>query len=157
MSRQQLRLRAETPATVTPTAIEAEQVAAYLRQSTTSQTIRNVESTDMQLSGAQRYAISQGLDADKIVIAHEGNGQRGVSGTLRIDQREELREVVADIQAGIIKLVWAYSVSRLFRDRYGVQVATFIEICAQHGVQVVVETVKPLTLRTPLTCSYSSF
>ena len=140
--RRQLRPREETPINVTPAAIESEQVAAYLRQSTTGQVLRNPESTDMQLSGAQRYAISQGLDADKIVIAHEGNGQRGVSGTLRIDQREELRDVVVGIEAGIIKLVWAYSVSRLFRDKYGVQVATFIQICAEHSVQVVIETAK---------------
>jgi len=39
-----------------------------------------------------------------------------------------------------VKLVWAYSVSRLFRDKYGVQVGTFMEACAKHGVKVVIET-----------------
>src|SRR5260370_39910617 len=107
------------------TALEAEQIAAYLRQSTTKQTIENVESMDIQLTGAQKYAVRQGLDADKIVIAHEGDGKRGVSGTLRIDQRERLQEIMIDIKAGKIKLVWSYSVSRLFRDKYGVQVGTF--------------------------------
>jgi DNA invertase Pin-like site-specific DNA recombinase len=119
-----------------------EQMAAYIRQSTTKQTKENLESADLQLSGAQRYAVSQGLDADKIVVAHEGEGKRGVSGTLRIEERDRLRDTFAGIKAGTVKVVWAYSVSRLFRDRYGVQVATFIEACAEHNVKVVIETAK---------------
>ena len=122
--------------------LTAEQLAGVIRQSTTKQTRENLESADLQLSGYQRYAISQGLDADKIVVAWEGGGKRGVSGTLRIDQREELQEVMAGIEAGRIRRVWAYSVSRLFRDKYGVQVGTFMETCAKHGVKVVIETAK---------------
>src|SRR5260370_7438118 len=74
------------------------------------------------------------------MIAFEGDGKRGVSGTLMIDQRERLQEVMAGIYADKIKRVWAYSVSRLFRDKYGVQVGTFIEACAKHRVKVVIET-----------------
>jgi DNA invertase Pin-like site-specific DNA recombinase len=119
-----------------------EQMAAYIRQSTTRQLENNLESADLQLTGAQEFAISQGLDADKIMIAWEGNGKRGVSGTLRIDQREDLQEIMAGIYAGKIKVVWGYSVSRLFRDKYGVQVATFIQACAEHHVKVVIKTAK---------------
>lgn len=122
--------------------LTAEQVAAYIRQSSTKQVKENIESADMQLSGAQRYAVSQGLDADKIVVAYEGEGKRGVSGTLRIEQRDRLRDTFAGIKAGIVKVVWAYSVSRLFRDKYGVQVATFIEACAEKGVKVVIQNAK---------------
>jgi len=122
--------------------LSPEQLAAYVRQSTTRQTRENLESADLQLSGAQEFAISQGLDADKIVIAWEGGGKRGVSGTLRIDQREDLQEIMAGIYAGKIKVVWGYSVSRLFRDKYGVQVATFIQACAEHHVKVVIKTAK---------------
>lgn len=117
-----------------------DQVVAMIRQSSTKQVRENVESADLQLTGAQRFAVRQGLDADKIVIAWEGEGKRGVSGTLRIDQRERLQETMAGIYAGRVKLVWAYSVSRLFRDKYGVQVGTFMEACAKHGVKVVIET-----------------
>ncbi len=126
----------------TESELTEEQVAAYIRQSSTKQVEENVESADLQLSGAQRFAISQGLDADKIVVAHEGEGKRGVSGTLRIEQRDRLRDTFAGIQAGTIKVVWAYSVSRLFRDKYGVQVATFIEACAEKGVKVVIQNAK---------------
>jgi len=145
MTYRQLRAK-ETPEQVSDATVESElapeQVAALIRQSTTKQTRENLESADLQLSGAQKYAISQGLDADKIMIAFEGDGKRGVSGTLRIDQREKLQEVMAGIYADKIKRVWAYSVSRLFRDKYGVQVGTFMEACAKHGVKVVIQTAK---------------
>ena len=124
------------------TTLTAEQVTAYLRQSIDFQVLHNTESADLQRTGALRYAVSQGLNADKIVIAHEGDGKRGVSGSLRIDQREKLQEIVAGIKDGTIKVVWAYSVSRLFRDPYGVQVGVFIELCAEHGVKVVIENAK---------------
>jgi DNA invertase Pin-like site-specific DNA recombinase len=122
--------------------LSEEQVAALIRQSSTRQVLENVESADIQLTGAQKFAVSQGLNAGKIMIMHEGDGKRGVSGTLRIDQREKLQEIVSGIKEDKIKLVWAYSVSRLFRDRYGVQVATFIELCAQHKVRVVIANAK---------------
>ena len=124
----------------TESELSPEQVAAYFRQSSSHQVRNNLESIDLQLSGAQRFAISRGLEADKLVIAHEGDGVRGVSASkLRIDQRARLQEVMAGIYAGKIKVVWAYSVSRLFRDKFGVQVGTFIQACAEHGVKVVID------------------
>ena len=148
-TKHQLRARqAETPLQAqADSQLSPEQMAAYVRQSTTKQTRENLESADLQLSGAQRYAVSQGLDADKIVVAHEGEGKRGVSGTLRIDQRDKLRDIMLDVEAGKIKVIWAYSVSRLFRDKYGVQVGTFIEMCAKHGVKVVIETAQTFDFR----------
>ncbi len=142
MSYRQLKPRQVLPLELVETELTAEQVAAYLRQSSDFQVLNNTESADMQLTGALRYAVSRGLEADKIVIAHEGGGKRGVSGTLRIDQREKLQEIVLGIKDGTIKVVWAYSVSRLFRDPYGVQVAVFIELCAEHGVKVIIENAK---------------
>ena len=140
MTYRQLRPKApqEQAQNGTTEELTADQVAALIRQSTTKQTRENLESRDLQLTGAQRFAISRGLDADKIMIAYED----GVSGTLRIDQREDLQRIMAGIYAGKIKVVWAYSVSRLFRDKYGVQVGTFIQACAEHHVMVVVETAK---------------
>ncbi len=141
-AQRQLRSKPATDTIPVENTLTAEQMAAYLRQSSTAQVQQNIESADLQLSGALKYAVRQGLDADKIVVAHEGGGTRGVSGTLRIDQREKLQEIMADIAAGKIKLLWAYSVSRLFRDKYGLQVATFVQMCAEHGVKVVIETAK---------------
>ncbi len=118
------------------------QIVAHIRQSSTRQTRENLESADLQLSGAQKFAIEKGLNAGKIVIVHEGEGKRGVSGTLRIDQREDLQGIMALIYADKIKYVCDYSVSRLFRDRYGVQVGTFMQACAEHHVKVHITTAK---------------
>ena len=63
-----------------------EQVVAHIRQSSNHQVRENLESADLQLSGAQRFAVEKGLNAGKIVVVWEGKGKRGVSGTLRIDQ-----------------------------------------------------------------------
>jgi hypothetical protein len=75
------QLRAKEPEQISDVTVESElapeQVAALIRQSTTKQTRENSESADLQLSGAQKYAISQGLDADKIMIAFEGDGKQG--------------------------------------------------------------------------------
>ena len=111
-------------------------------EETTRQTRENLESADLQLSSAPKYAVKQGLDADKIVIVWEGGGKRGVSGTLRIDQRDDLRGIMADIEADKVKHLYGYSVSRLFRDKYGVQVTTFMKTCAEHHVKVAIETAK---------------
>src|SRR5260221_1337634 len=96
----------ETTRTQADNELLPEQMAAYIRQSTTRQLENNLESADLQLTGAQEFAISQGLDADKIMIAWEGNGKRGVSGTLRIDQREDLQEIMAGVCSGLIKGGW---------------------------------------------------
>src|SRR6266852_8017179 len=82
MTYRQLKPRQVVPLELVETELTAEQVAAYLRQSSDFQVLNNTESADMQLTGALRYAVSRGLNADKIVIAHEGEGKRGVSGTL---------------------------------------------------------------------------
>jgi len=52
----------------------------------------------------------------------------GVSGTLRIDQRTGLQELVERIKADEIKAVLVYQISRLFRDDTGVQYNVFANI-----------------------------
>jgi DNA invertase Pin-like site-specific DNA recombinase len=96
-----------------------------------------VESLKLQVEDAVEKYISQGWSQDIITVRIAGNGTRGVSASkLRIDQRSELQDTIADIKAGSIKLVGAYSVSRLFRDKWGVQVGTFMEVCAEYDVLV---------------------
>ncbi len=100
-------------------------VAIIARQSTTRQTKENVESLRLQVEDAVERYIQQGWSQDIITVRVAGSGNRGVSASkLRIDQRSELQDTIADIKAGSIKLVGAYSVSRLFRDKWGVQVGT---------------------------------
>jgi len=142
MAMHQLRARQalEQAQAQTSEQLTEEQVAAIIRQSSDQSVKYNVESAGLQLNAAQQYALSQGLDAGKIMIAHEGEGKRGVSASkLRIDQREKLQEVVEGIKAGRIKRVWAYTVSRLFRDEYGIQSGVFMEICAKHNCWVVID------------------
>ena len=142
MARHQLRARqaVDTAQEQASEQLTEEQFAALIRQSSDQSVKYNVESAGLQLNAAQQYAISQGLDADKIVIAWEGEGKRGVSASkLRIDQREKLQEVVEGIKEGRIKRVWAFTVSRLFRDEYGIQSGVFMEICAEYGVKVVID------------------
>jgi len=107
------------------------------RQSSTRQIEENVESLKLQIEDARQRFISQGWSEDIITIRVAGDGKKGVSGTLRIDQRAELRDTMIDIKAGICKAVGAYSVSRLFRDKHGVQVSVFMETCAKHDCLVI--------------------
>jgi len=107
------------------------------RQSSTKQIEENVESLKLQIEDARQRFISQGWSEDIITIRVAGDGKKGVSGTLRIDQRAELQDTMIDIKAGTCKAVGAYSVSRLFRDRHGVQVSVFMETCAKHDVLVI--------------------
>jgi DNA invertase Pin-like site-specific DNA recombinase len=107
------------------------------RQSSTRQIEENTESLRLQIEDARQRFISQGWSEDIITIRVAGDGKKGVSGTLRIDQRAELRDTMIDIKAGICKAVGAYSVSRLFRDKHGVQVSVFIETCAKHDCLVI--------------------
>ena len=109
----------------------------YVRFSTTAQTVNSVESKELQLTVAQKRAIAQGWSSDMITVAEEGGGTRGVSGTLRIDQRPTLQSIMAGIEAGTVKAIMCYSVSRLFRDSFGIQAGIFMEACALHDVVVI--------------------
>jgi DNA invertase Pin-like site-specific DNA recombinase len=98
------------------TALSERPLAIIARQSSTRQTKENIESLKLQVDDARKRFIEQGWSEDIITIRVAGGGKRGVSGTLRIDQRAELQDTLADIEAGKIKAIGAYSVSRLFRD-----------------------------------------
>ncbi len=112
-------------------------LAIIARQSTTAQVKEHEESLKLQVEDARQRFISQGWSEDIITIRIAGNGKKGVSGRLRIDQRAELQETMVDIENGVIRAIGAYSVSRLFRDRHGVQVSVFMETCAKHDVLVI--------------------
>ena len=101
----------------------------YARQSTPAQLIKHAESTEMQTDDLIAWLGDRGVE--------EGNwklfdADLGKSGTLRIDQRTGLQELVERIKADEIKAVLVYQISRLFRDDTGVQYNTFAEICKQH-------------------------
>src|SRR5258708_13824046 len=106
----------------------------YARQSTPAQLIKNTQSTEMQTDDLVKWIEERNLLASKICLF---DADLGVSGTLRIDQRTELKEFVARIEADEIKVVLVYQISRLFRDETGVQYNVFATKCKEHNCLLV--------------------
>lgn len=131
------QLKAKQVIEILPSKLSDRPLTIVARQSTTKQVEENTESFKLQIEDARQRFIAKGWSEDIITIRVAGDGKRGVSGTLRIDQRAELIDTIFDIKAGSCKAVGAYSVSRLFRDKYGVQVTTFMQICAEYDVLVI--------------------
>ncbi len=102
----------------------------YARQSTQAQLIKHPESTEMQTDDLIAWLAERGVRDGHWRLF---DADLGKSGTLRIDQRTGLQELVALIQADSIKAVLVYRVSRLFRDETGVQYNTFANICKEHN------------------------
>lgn len=102
----------------------------YARQSKLAQLVEHFESTEMQTEDLIQLLVKKGV--------RDGNWQLfdadlGVSGTLPIDKRTGLQELVEQIKADIIKAVLVYQISRLFRDDTGVEYNTFAKICKEHN------------------------
>jgi len=55
----------------------------------------------------------------------------GRSGTLGIEDREGLNQMIADIRAGRVRTVYAAEVDRLFRDEDRIDSNVFIKICKE--------------------------
>ena len=102
----------------------------YARQSSPAQLIKHPESTEMQTDDLRQWLLDKKVRRENIALF---DADLGKSGTLRIDQRSGLQELVSKIQADIIKAVLVYRVSRLFRDDTGVQYNTFAQICREHN------------------------
>jgi hypothetical protein len=68
----------------------------YARQSTTSQLIKNTESTEMQTDDLIAWLVDRGVGEGSWKLF---DADLGKSGTLRIDQRTGLQELVERIQA----------------------------------------------------------
>src|SRR5947207_2734252 len=65
--------------------------AIQARQSTTKQTVENRESSEAQTKDQLDRIYQLGWTDNLITVFIEGDGKRGVSGTLRIDERPGLR------------------------------------------------------------------
>ncbi len=121
----------------------------YARQSTTKQTVENLESAALQTTAQIEKAERMGwTDGNMRIICIEnelaskkfGDGKlRGVSGSLRIDQRAGLSVVMEHIRKDEVKAIFAYNESRLFRDEYQIEVNTFVKACADHDVRVITQ------------------
>src|SRR5258708_595520 len=101
----------------------------YGRQFTQAQLIKNTESTERQTEDLVQLLVDRGVK--------NGNWQLfdadlGLSGTLPIDKRTGLQDLVEWIKDDKIKAVLVYQISRLFRDDTGVEYNTFAKICKEN-------------------------
>jgi hypothetical protein len=102
----------------------------YARQSTPGQLIKHTESTEMQTDDLIKWLIDRGVQVGYYQLF---DADLGLSGTLRIDVRPALRELLRLINADEIKAVLVYQISRLFRDLTGIQYNTFADDCKNHN------------------------
>ncbi len=119
----------------------------YARQSTPAQLIKHTQSTEMQTDDLIAWLIERGAMEKKVFLF---DADLGVSGTLRIDQRTGLQELVERILADEIKAVLVYQVSRLFRDETGVQYNVFANICKEHDCILVTSDGMIFNFRNPM-------
>ncbi len=61
----------------------------------------------------------------------------GLSGQLRMEDRPAFVKMLRNIAIGLVKVIIAAQVDRLFRDRWGQEYSKFMEICYTYGVKVV--------------------
>ncbi len=111
--------------------------AIYARQSTTKQVVENKESSAMQTIELIARVLREGWNEEGYILFIEGDGIRGVSGTKRIDERPGLNALMEQIYTDVIKTVFVFDVSRLFRDEFQIQVNTYIQACYEHDVLTV--------------------
>lgn len=102
----------------------------YPRQSTLAQLKNNTQSTEMQTEDPKKLLMEKGVKEGNIRLYDK---DLGVSGTLRIDEREALNELVKDIEDDKVKAVFGLQISRFFRDESGIQYNTFAYICKEHN------------------------
>jgi hypothetical protein len=106
----------------------------YARQSTLGQLLNHTESTEMQTDDLKAWLVQKGVKDGQWKLF---DADLGVSGTLPIEQRTGLQELVEYIKSGLIKAVLVYQISRLFRDDTGVEYNTFAKICKEHDCVLV--------------------
>ncbi len=103
-------------------------VGVYPRQSTKKQLKNNLQSFEKQTQDSKKYLMRRGWTEGLIRVYDQDMGR---SGTLGIEDREGLNQMIADIRAGRIRTVYAAEVDRLFRDEDRIDSNVFIKICKE--------------------------
>jgi site-specific DNA recombinase len=101
---------------------------AYLRVSTQEQAQRQTIQT--QRDGIERWAKANGQTIDQFY------SDDGVSGNDPLEQRPAGRKLLADVQAGRLKLLLIYAIDRLGRDESGLIALTAVRDFQRYGVKV---------------------
>src|SRR5436305_5155010 len=128
------------------------QAYVYARQSGKDQVIENIQSHISQTIRLLEYTrITIGFSDDgetgtvtlfieNQVIDTEGNVTiKDASGTWSIDRRPGLKAICDGIESGIVGVVIAERVDRLFRDEDRIDSNVFIKICKEHDCFVHIE------------------
>src|SRR6266516_3219218 len=110
-------------------------IAVYIRQSKKDADDKNGESRKTQLE-LKNYASA--LAGEKGAGVREYDEGSGMSGQNRIDEREQLNRLYKDMDANLISAVIVSREDRLFRDKWGIQSGTFMELAEKRKVLVIV-------------------
>jgi len=105
-----------------------EPVGVYPRLSTKKQLKNNRQSFEKQTQDSIKHLMKRGWDEPLIKVYDQ---DMGLSGTLGIEDREGLNQIIADIRAARIRTVYAVEVDRLFRDEDRIDSNVFIKICKE--------------------------
>ncbi len=110
----------------------------YARQSLEKQRIEHKESAKQFESLLKRGRDLGWLDENMHVLIENQlmNNIASVSGSLRIDDRPGLRNIVSLIKSGKVGAVLVRTEDRLFRDPTQVQSSMFADLCKQHHVLI---------------------
>ena len=119
-------------------------LAIQARQSTKRQAENNKESYEAQTKAHYRKALRLGwVDAD-IMMFIENKRKDGkvidASGTLRMDQRPTLQELIHYVERDEVKAIMTRGVDRLFRHIDMIEPAIFAKICKQHDCIIITDT-----------------
>ena len=122
----------------------AHKLAIQARQSTKRQAENNKESYEAQTKAHYRKALRLGwVDAD-IMMFIENKRKDGkvidASGTLRMDQRPTLQELIHYVERDEVKAIMTRGVDRLFRHIDMIEPAIFAKICKQHDCIIITDT-----------------
>jgi len=105
-----------------------ELVGVYPRQTTKKQLKNNRQSFEKQTQDSIKVLVKRGWLEDLVKIYDQDMGR---SGTLGIEYREGLNQMIADIREGKTRTVYAAEVDRLFRDEDRIDSNVFIKICKE--------------------------
>lgn len=107
-----------------------EPLGIYPRQSTKGQLSKNIQSYEIQTEDMIKMAIERGWDRNLITLYDQDFAK---SGTIDIDEREGMFQMLSDIKNLKIKAVFVFMEDRLFRDEYQTNVDIFIKVCSEAG------------------------
>ena len=160
MTKSQKRFKFQPPVAQRDISIEGQQqsdnlwrinqpCAIQARQSSTKQVLENRESSEAQTKDHLEKVLALGWKDNLITVFIEGDGKRGVSGRLRIDERPGLNALLDGVYNDTFKTIFTWNESRLFRDEFMIGPDTFIKACYDHDVIVATRTYRYDFRRNP--------